>query len=136
MWSGIRDLGIVFTKLREDPEIQGQLQLAGENINIVLNVLFVIVIAYSILIHIYIGRKAMQFSLGKSKGKAYVVLAAVLVLLSFITYVNDFRNHQLFASYEIDQAVLLVIDLTSNLILGEVVVCSILLRRWRDKGCR
>lgn len=134
MWSGIRDLGIIFAKLREDPEIQGQ--LAGENLNIVLNVLFVIVIAYSILIHIYIGRKAMQFSLGRSKGKSYVALAAVLVLLSFITYVNDFRNHQLFASYEIDQAVLLVIDLTSNLILGEVVVCSILLKRWRDKECR
>ena len=134
LWSGIRDMGILFDWIREAPELQEQ--LAGEDLSTLVSVLVIIVTACSVAIQLYIGRKAMQASLGKSKGKAYIGLASILLLTSLASYGNDFRNHQLFAGFEIGQAVLFVIDLTSNLILGEVVVCSVLLNIWRKRGCR
>lgn len=136
LWSGIRDIQNIFTALREQPYLLDASVFSRKTFSIILGVLFFVVIGGSILIRTYIGRKAISASLGKKSGKAYLVLSVLLLLCSCAVYYSDLRNLSGIQLSRLKDIVLLVIDATANVILGEVVVYSLLLKRLRGKTCR
>ena len=126
LWSGIRGMGAFFEGLNE---ISGHDNEVSE---VILGISFFIVLFCFLSFYIYIGKKAIDASLGKCKGNAYIVMALISVVISLAAHISDFISSQSLEWTNIEDMILFVIDFTSNVILVEVVVFSILLRKWRD----
>ena len=126
LWTGIRGIGAFFEGLNE---ISG---LDNEVPEVILGIFFFAVLFFFISFYIYIGKRAIDASLGKCKGNAYIVMALISVVISIAAYISDFISQQSLGWTNVEDMILFVIDFTSNVILVEVVVFSILLRKWRD----
>ena len=135
VWSGIRDIQILFEMMREQSLDVSEV-LSEETIRIFMRVLILVVIGGSTLLYLYIGRRAMQVSLGKKKGNLYLVFAVLVLLSSCVTYFENLKSQIWLQVPDMEQIVLTVIDVTATLILADVIVCSLLLKRMRRQLCR
>lgn len=79
-------------------------------------------------LYVYIGKTAMDVSLGKKKSHCYIFLSALLTIVSWSLYISQFTKGELF---EIKTIIYILIDLTSNIILIEVIIFSLLLKKMR-----
>lgn len=130
LWWGIRGFGILYTILRKTP-ISGDGVISDEMMNRIAGILMLFLVAGLMGLYLYIGRQAMLTSLGRKTGNKYIVLAFLFLADSIKEYISNVMNlppSQWLSSGEI---MLSVIDITSNVILAEVVVFSILLKRQR-----
>ena len=135
VWSGIRDIQILFEMMREQSLDVSEV-LSEETIRIIMRVLILVVIGGSTLLYLYIGRRAMQVSLGKKKGNLYLVFAVLVLISSCATYFENLKSQVWLQVPDMEQIVLTVIDVTATLILADVIVCSLLLKRMRRQLCR
>lgn len=134
LWSGIRDVEFFFEELRgilhtvylENPI------LSEKTIYVFLGVIFFGFVACMILLHIYIGRNAVLFSIGRIKNNRYVIWAIIDLCASFYSYAFDWQSVAWKELIRPDRLVLFIIDITSNIILVEIVVFSIILKRMRN----
>ena len=78
--------------------------------------------------HVYIGKTAMAVSCGEKKGNLYIVLSVLFNIISWSLYIPQFVNGE---AFEVKTMIYLIIDLTSNIILIEVIVFSLLLKKMR-----
>ena len=78
--------------------------------------------------HVYIGKTAIDVSYGKKKGNMYIVSSVLSSIVSWLSYISQFAHGELF---EVKTIVYIIIDLTSNIILIEVIVFSLLLKKMR-----
>lgn len=130
LWSGIRGIQIFFEKFRE-------LRAAGDEIlnqkymGVFAGILMFILLFCVVGVYVYIGRKAMRASLGKKTGSRYILVAILVLINSVHSYVSDFLTLSLSEWIHKDGIMLSVIDFTSSVILAEVVVFSILLKKMR-----
>ena len=124
LWSVLRQIEDLYRVLQE---MYANMELEYLNSKtaymIVGCIIFLITLIFAFL-YIYIGRKAMLVSLGKSKSKGYLILAVILLVTSFYAYFEG-------VSLQMEDIILFLIDVTSNIILLEVVVFSVLLKRLR-----
>lgn len=123
IWSGIRGLESLF-------EIWKELAQEHDEIDIVVNVLlclfiFVLLMVVTFL-YVYIGKTAMEVSIGKKKGNLYLILAVLFSLISWFSYIPYFTNGE---QLEVKTLIYLVIDITSNIILIEIIAFSLLLKK-------
>lgn len=129
LWSGIRSIRVFFDTLNAFPDIEG---LAGnETMQLLFGIIFFSMFFISISLSIYIGRKAMLLSLGKSKGNAYIILAILSILISFSSHIENLSTLSLGELLKTGDIVMSLIDLTFNFILLEVIIFSILLKKLR-----
>ena len=134
LWSGIRDIELFLEEVKasfhtldlENPVF------SERTIYILAGILFFSFIAGVILLHIYIGRKAILFSLGRIKNNKYVIWAIMNLGLSIYSYIYDWQDMGWKKLLELDKMVLFVIDITSNIILAEIIIFSIVLKRMRN----
>lgn len=131
LWTGIREIGILFESLRNISGFDEEI-ISARTMKCILTVIFFIIIFGTALIYIYIGRKAILTSRGENKSNTYVILAVLTVMNSFAMYIENFTSVQPAEWFEAKEIMLFVIDFTSNIILAEVVVYSVLLKRLRD----
>lgn len=82
-------------------------------------------------VYIYIGRKAILTSLGRKTSCKYIVLSIIWVASSAKSYVSAFLTRNPAEWIHEGGIVLSVIDFTSLVILAEVAVFSILLKKLR-----
>ena len=78
--------------------------------------------------HVYIGKTAIDVSYGKKKGNMYLVLSVLLSIIYWSLYIFQFAYGE---KFEVKTLVYIIIDLTFNIILIEVVVFSLLLKKMR-----
>lgn len=130
LWSGVREIRMFMEEIQGISSIDNQL-MSEEVVRTVSGIVFFFFLFWVVALHLYIGKTAIAVGLGKRKGNAYLVLASVILIFSVSTYIYDLISTQLFESLEMDRIILLAIDLTSDVILAEVVIFSILLKRKR-----
>lgn len=97
-------------------------------INIILCLLIFAILMFFTFLYVYIGKTAIDVSYGKKKGNMYIVLSVLLSLISWSLYISQFVHGEMF---EVKTLVYIIIDLTSNIILIEVIVFSLLLKKMR-----
>ena len=133
VWSVLRGIGGVYKMLREMPQNGGE-NIGGENISgetlmIVSAIVIVLMIVMILWLYIYIGRRAMQTSLGIKTSNKYIILAILDLAFAAVVYISELVTQQ--PSEWLDDIMLTIIDVTSDVILLEVVVFSILLKKLR-----
>lgn len=131
LWTGIREIGIFFESLKNMSGFDEGIISVRTMKSILVAIAFLVIFGTAFF-YVYIGRSAVQVSQGERKSNVYIVLAAFIVAISFITYIYEFTSAQSPGWFEAEDIILFVIDLTSNIILAEVVVYSVLLKRLRD----
>ncbi len=127
LWWGIRGTGIVYALLKEMP-ISGDGGISAETMTRIAGILIFLIVSCLIGVYLYIGRKAMLTSLGKKTGNLYIVLAILFLADSIKAYISNMINLPPSQWINTGGIMLSMIDLTSNVILAEVVVFSILLK--------
>ena len=127
LWWGIRGTGIMYTLLREIP-ISGEDVISDEMMNRIAMILVVFIVTCLIGVYLYIGRKAMLASLGRKTSNKYIVLAVFFLAGSIETYISNLFTRSPAQWFNLGGIVLSLIDFTSNVILAEVIVFSILLK--------
>ncbi|WP_432627317.1 hypothetical protein [Brotaphodocola sp.] len=130
LWSGIRGIESFYRTLRETPEVLREI-LNDRTQSIVLGIVIFFMFFGVIGIYVYIGRKAILTSLGQKTGRKYLILASVTFVSSMALYLSEFFTSSPSEWLHIDDLILTLIDLTSDVILAEVVVFSILLKKLR-----
>lgn len=126
IWSGIRGIALFFEELREKQSVWNEI-LNNEVAGILVFFLMLCIIC----VYVYIGRKAMMTSLGRKTSNNYIVLSILLVISSAKSYISDFFTLAPSEWIHTGGIVLSVIDFTSLVILAEVAVFSILLKKLR-----
>ena len=97
---------------------------------IVCLLIFVLLMGITFL-YVYIGKTAMAVSCGEKKGHLYLVLSVLFILLSGFLYIFQFINSGIGELVEAKTIIYFIIDVTSNIILIEVIVFSLLLKKMR-----
>ena len=90
-----------------------------------------LLILFILSLYTYIGRRAIQTSLGKKTSNKYIVLAVITIVFSASSYVPGLLTLAPSALLHSDDIMLTIIDFTSDVILAEVVVFSVLLKKPR-----
>lgn len=132
LWSAIRSIVTLVDELSHT-------DLGTENDKVALMVggmIVFFILAGMTILYIYIGKKAMAVAQGKGNGTVYIGFAVLLVVLSVFSYADDMRELSFAEWFEIRNVIFAVIDVTSNIILGEVIAFSIWLKKLRRKTCR
>lgn len=129
LWNVIRSIWAFFDTLNIFPAIAEGTE--NKTLQILFGIIFFSIVLISVSLSIYIGRRAILLSLGKEKGNAYIILAIISVLISFISHIQSLSTLSLSELFKTGNIVMFVIDLTSNFILLEVIVFSILLKKMR-----
>lgn len=129
LWTGIRSIRVFFDTLNTYPNISEIFE--NKIIQILSGIIFFSILLISISLSIYIGRNAILLSLGENKGNAYIILAIISVLSSFISHIQNLSTLSLSELFKTGDIVMFVIDLTFNFILLEVIIFSILLKKLR-----
>lgn len=130
LWSGVREIGIFFDGLKQLSNMDGWM-ISAETIKAFYVVFFFLFLFSFSFLYIYIGNKAILTSRAKNRSNAYIVWSVILIIGSFATHVHSLVNFQSAPEIRMEQIILFVIDVTSNIILVEVVVFSVLLKRMR-----
>lgn len=130
IWSAIRQIGI-FQEAKKEFANMGLDDISIIAIRVIWVLVLVLILGLFFL-YVYIGLQAMSVSLGKSKGSAYMIWAFLLILLSLLSYGHDLTALKISEWLRVDNVLTVVIDITANIILGEVIVFSILLKKMRD----
>lgn len=127
IWSGIRGLESLFEIWKELAQEHGT-EPGNTALRIILCLFIFVILMFITFLYVYIGKTAMDVGYGKKKGNLYIVLSVLFILLSWFLYISQFANREIF---EVKTLIYLVIDLTSNIILIEVIVFSLLLKKMR-----
>lgn len=130
LWSGIRQVGNVQYVMKKLMEMDQE--IVSVRVLKVVWVLILLLIFVQVFLYVYVGVKARLVSLGKNKSKAYIVWAFILIVITLTSYLHDFSFHTVLERLQNDNLLLFVIDFTSTIILGEVIIFSILLKKMRD----
>ena len=128
LWSFIRQAGILFEQLIDLQNFEEEMMLPKVAYTLIAGVILIIIIGTALL-YIYIGRRAMLVSQGRYKKNKYLVLAILVLIISTISYGSDIATSSVAELVAMRGIVLYAIDLTSNLILLEVIIYSILLKK-------
>lgn len=127
LWSGIRGVISSFDAIKALPSME-EVGISDETIKMIIGIMILIIFVGSVLLSFYIGRKAMLTSLGKNKSNRYLVLAIICIIFSARSHIDSFVNYSMSEWFRTQDIILFIIDLTSSIILVEVVVFSILLK--------
>ena len=104
------------------------IELIGTVTKIVLCLLILLILMCVTFLYVYIGKTAMAVSCGEKKGNLYIALSVLFNIISWSLYIPQFVNGE---AFEAKTMIYLIIDLTSNIILIEVIVFSLLLKKMR-----
>lgn len=135
IWSAIRDMEIFYRILKELPPFEDEI-LTRKVVCAVLGVIVCVTILLTACIPIYIGRKAMLTSRRKYSKNTFLVLAVLSLCVSLGFSCTDLVNFFKNSSFHIELVIVYIINLTSTIILAEVIVFAILLKRARKQICR
>lgn len=127
IWTGLRGIESLFEIWNELSRESGP-EPENTAINIILCLLIFAILMFFTFLYVYIGKTAIDVSYGKKKGNMYIVLSVLLSLISWSLYISQFVHGEMF---EVKTLVYIIIDLTSNIILIEVIVFSLLLKKMR-----
>lgn len=127
IWTGLRGIGSLFKIWNELCQDYGT-GLENTAIRIILCLFIFVLLMFVTFLYVYIGKTAIDVSCGKKKGNMYIVLSVLLNIISWSLYIPQFAHGELF---KVDTMVYTIIDLTSNIILIEVIVYSLLLKKMR-----
>lgn len=127
IWTGLRGIESLFEIWNELSRESGT-EPENMAINIILCLFIFAILMFFTFLYVYIGKTAIDVSYGKKKGNMYIVLSVLLNLISWSLYISQFAHGELF---EVKTLVYIIIDLTSNIILIEVIVFSLLLKKMR-----
>ena len=127
IWSGIRGIESLFEVWNKLSREYGT-ELGNTVIKIILCLFIFLILMCVTFLYVYIGKTAMAVSCGEKKGNLYIVLSVLFNIISWSLYIPQFVNGDVF---EAKTMIYLIIDLTSNIILIEVIVFSLLLKKMR-----
>ena len=127
IWTGLRGIESLFEVWSELRREHGT-QLENTVITIILCLFILAVLMFFTFLYVYIGKTAIDVSCGKKKGNLYLVLSVLLNIISWSLYISQFTHGEMF---EVKTLVYIMIDITSNIILIEVIVFSFLLKKMR-----
>ena len=114
----------IWNELSQEPGTES----GNTAINIILCLFTFAVIMFFTFLYVYIGKTAIDVSCGKKKGNMYIVLSVLLNIITWLSYISQFAHGEMF---ELKAIVYTIIDLTSNIILMEVIIFSLLLKKMR-----
>jgi len=82
-------------------------------------------------LRLYVGLSARAEGLGKKKGKAYIIVTALMLIVNIAAWIVYLFMYNYKDGHEalMDYVVSLVVDLTSNVILAQLLYNAILVRR-------
>lgn len=111
----------------------GNNDLLDDNTTVIFNVIVWSVIAVAFLIRLYIGRSAHSESEGKRKHIFYLILTGSLVFIDILAIIAEF-----YLMFTEDYGILsmlitILIDVTSVVIMIELMVNAITIRKLRKK---
>lgn len=127
IWAGLRGIESLFEIWNELCQEHGT-EPVNTAISIILCLFIFAMLMFFTFMHVYIGKTAIDVSCGKKKSNRYIVLSVLLIILSWSSYILQFAYGEMF---EVKTLVYIIIDLTSNIILIEVIVFSLLLKKMR-----
>ena len=127
IWSGIRGLENLFEFWKVLFQDYGT-ETFPTTLKIFLCTVIFLTLMLITFLHLYIGKTAMDVSNGKNRSNLYLVLAALYNILSWTLYIPQLSTGELF---EIKTIIYFIIDLSSNIILIEVIIFSLLLKRYK-----
>lgn len=130
LWSVIRGFAEIYDFFRKPAE-SGESGISAEMLKTLSLFIVFILIILLLSLYTYIGRKAIQTSLGKKTSNKYIVLAIITVVFSASSYVPGLLTLTPSTLLHSDDIMLTIIDFTSDVILAEVVVFSVLLKKLR-----
>lgn len=130
LWSGIRGIEIIFAALREG-RITGDGIIDDRYLNVFAGILAFFLMFCVVGAYVYIGRKAIRTSLGEKTSWKYIVLSVFFVVSSARSYVSAIFTLPPAEWIRDGGMILSLIDFTSLVILAEVAVFSILLKKQR-----
>ena len=127
IWTGLRGIEGLFEVWSELRREYGT-EMENAVISMILCLFILAIMMFFTFLYIYIGKTAIDVSYGKKKGNMYIVLSVLSSIVSWLSYISQFAHGELF---EVKTIVYIIIDLTSNIILIEVIVFSLLLKKMR-----
>lgn len=127
IWSGLRGLESLFEVWNELSREYGTGRVDSV-LRVILCLIIFLIIMFVTFMYVYIGKTAMSVSRGDKKGNMYIYLSVLLNILSWSLYISQFTKGEIF---EVKTIIYILIDLTSNIILIEVIVFSLLLKKMR-----
>lgn len=130
LWSVIRGLGEIYNLFRKPIE-SGESGISAGTLKTFSLFTVLILIICILSLYTYIGRRAIQTSLGRKTSNKYIVLAIIIIVFSASSYVPGLLTLTPSAWFNSDDIMLTIIDVTSDVILAEVVVFSVLLKKMR-----
>lgn len=135
IWSAIREVEIFCRLLKELPAFEDEF-FTRKVLCVILGIIVGGTILLTACVSLYIGRKAMLTSRRKYSKNTFLVLAVLSLCISSsfncMDLVSFFKN----SAFHIELVIVYIINLTSNIILAEVIVFTILLKRARKQICR
>lgn len=127
IWTGLRGIESLF-EVWNELRREYSTELENTVISIVLCLFILAVLMFFTFLYVYIGKTAIDVSCGKKKSNLYIVLSVLLSILSWSLYISQVAHGEMF---EVKTIVYIMIDITSNIILIEVIVFSFLLKKMR-----
>lgn len=127
IWTGLRGIESLFELWNELRREHGT-ALESTVISIILCLFIMAILMFFTFLYIYIGKTAIDVSCGKKKSNLYIVLSVLLNIVSWALYISQFTHGEMF---EVKTLIYIMIDITSNIILIEVIVFSFLLKKMR-----
>ena len=99
-------------------------------------VMISIILAADFGLRLYVGMSARAEGMGKKKGRAYIVVAALMLFVSVMLWLASLGFVQSRAEKEalMDYIVSMVVDLTSIAILARLVYNAVKVRQLRRQG--
>ena len=130
LWFGIRGIEFAYAFFRQAPP-DGDGVIMDKSLNVLTGIVIFAMVFISIAWNLYIGLKAILTSLNKKTGNFYLVQAVFVLLTSVLSYVSDFVTRPASEWFNTNDILMTVINLTANVILAEVIIYSILLKKMR-----
>ena len=127
IWTGLRGIEGLFEVWSELRRESGT-EMENAVISMILCLFILAIMMFFTFLYIYIGKTAIDVSCGKKKGNLYLVLSVLLNIISWSLYISQCTHGEMF---EVKTLVYIMIDITSNIILIEVIVFSFLLKKMR-----
>ena len=98
---------------------------------VVFEIMFIIVyLIFDVVFRIYVGRSALAEGRGRKRSIVYLVVAALYILISLISYIVIIGDNSI-GGTPIEDISAVIIDLTTLLALVIIIVSSINVRRMR-----
>lgn len=145
IWSEIKFLSMLFL-LREET-VAGVMRLAGpvEGISdraafLIIAVVSIVIMSFILSFRIYVGLAAIAEGRGKRRGYLYIFIAVLMIISSALYFVVGATSaeaaEQLGAFTRSQSFSTLIIDATSMIMLIQMVISSIKIKRLTGKGIK